>query len=150
MKAPSFSLTDQDNKVHTLHDYKGRWVILYFYPKDNTPGCIREACGFRDKLDELKKKNIAVLGVSRDSVASHRKFADQYRLNFPLLSDESGKTIKAYGAWGIKQILGKGFEAVLRKTFLIDPNGKIRKEYNEIQVLNHAEEVLKDIEKLSK
>jgi len=146
MKAPLFSLPDQNNKIHSLADYKGKWVVLYFYPKDNTPGCIREACGFRDKLDLLQKNNIVVLGVSKDSVESHKKFVEQYQLNFPLLSDSDLNVIKAYKAYGIKEVVFKNFETVIRKTYIIGPDGEIKKEYPKIDVLEHAEEVLKDIE----
>ncbi|PIY72538.1 peroxiredoxin, partial [Candidatus Roizmanbacteria bacterium CG_4_10_14_0_8_um_filter_33_9] len=142
MKAPLFSLPDQNNKIHSLADYKGKWVVLYFYPKDNTPGCIREACGFRDKLDLLQKNNIVVLGVSKDSVESHKKFVEQYQLNFPLLSDSDLNVIKAYKAYGIKEVVFKNFETVIRKTYIIGPDGEIKKEYPKIDVLEHAEEVL--------
>jgi|SRR3990167_7537008 len=145
MKAVNFSLADQNNKIHTLTDYKGQWVVVYFYPRDDTPGCTKEACGFRDKSQPYKDENIAILGISRDSVASHKKFAEKYHLNFPLLSDESKKTIIAYDAWGEKKFLGKTFEGILRKTFLIDPKGKIRKTYDKVDVLNHAETILQDV-----
>jgi len=146
MKAPDFSLPDQNNTLHSLSDYKGKWIVLYFYPKDNTPGCIREACGFRDILDLLKENDIVVLGVSKDSVESHKKFVEQYQLNFPLLSDPELKIIKAYKAYGIKEVVFKNFETVIRKTYIIDPQGEIKKEYPKVDVLEHAEEVLKDIE----
>ena len=145
MKAVNFSLADQNNKIHTLTDYKGQWVVVYFYPRDDTPGCTKEACGFRDKSQPYKDENIAILGISRDSVASHKKFAEKYHLNFPLFSDESKKTIIAYDAWGEKKFLGKTFEGILRKTFLIDPKGKIRKTYDKVDVLNHAETILQDV-----
>ncbi len=148
MKAPDFTLPDQNNKIHSLSDYKGKWVVLYFYPKDNTPGCIREACGFRDKTESLQKNNIVVLGVSRDSVASHKEFVKKYQLNFPLLSDPSLETIKAYKAFGIKQVMFKNFETVIRKTFIIGPDGEIKKEYPKVDVLEHAEEVLEDVSQL--
>jgi len=150
MKAPLFSLPDQNNKIHSLADYKGKWVVLYFYPKDNTPGCIREACGFRDKLDLLQKNNIVVLGVSKDSVESHKKFVEQYQLNFPLLSDSDLNVIKAYKAYGIKEVVFKNFETVIRKTFIISPEGEIKKEYPKVDVLEHAEEVLHDIKAFNK
>lgn len=145
MKAPNFSLPDQNNKIHSLEDYKGQWVVVYFYPRDDTPGCTKEACGFRDKSQPYKDQNIIVLGISKDSVVSHKKFAEKYHLNFPLLSDESKKTIIAYGAWGEKKFLGKTFEGILRKTFLIDPTGEIRKTYDKVDVLNHADTILQDI-----
>ena len=145
MKAPHFSLSDQNNKIHNLEDYKGRWVVVYFYPRDDTPGCTKEACGFRDNSQLYKNENIIVLGISKDSVDSHKKFAEKYHLTFPLLSDESKETIKTYNAWGEKKFLGKTFEGILRKTFLIDPKGKIRKTYDKVDVLNHAETILQDV-----
>jgi len=149
MRAHTFSLPDQDNKTHNLTNYKGHWVVVYFYPRDDTPGCTKEACGFRDKIQPYKDQDIRVLGISKDSVASHKKFADKYHLTFPLLSDESAETIKAYGAWGEKKFLGKTFEGILRKTYLIDPEGQIRKTYDKVDVLSHAETILQDIKTLS-
>jgi len=148
MKAINFSLSDQNNKIQNLTDYQGQWVVVYFYPHDDTPGCTKEACGFRDKSQPYKDENIAILGISKNSVDSHRKFAEKYHLNFPLLSDESIETIKAYGAWGVKKFLGKTFQGILRKTFLIDPKGEIRKIYDKVDVLNHAETIFQDIKLL--
>jgi len=148
MKAIDFSLTDQNGKVHKLSSYRGSWVLLYFYPKDDTPGCTKEACGFRDSLNELKKHNVVVLGVSADSVTSHQKFAQKYNLNFPLLSDEKKEVIKAYDAWGKKKFMGKEFEGILRVSFLINPEGDIVKKYDKVKPEIHAEEVLEDIKKL--
>lgn len=141
MKAPAFSLPDQNNKTHNLADYKGQWVVVYFYPRDDTPGCTKEACGFRDKSQPYKDQNIVILGISKDSIVSHKRFAQKYHLTFPLLSDESTKTIRAYDAWGL---LG-----VLRKTYLIDPHGEIRKTYDKVDVLSHADNILHDIKELS-
>ena len=148
MKAINFSLSDQNNKIQNLTDYQGQWVVVFFYPHDDTPGCTKEACGFRDKSQPYKDENIAILGISKNSVDSHRKFAEKYHLNFPLLSDESIETIKAYGAWGVKKFLGKTFQGILRKTFLIDPKGEIRKIYDKVDVLNHAETIFQDIKLL--
>lgn len=148
MKAINFSLPDQSNNLHNLADYRGRWVVVYFYPHDDTPGCTKEACGFRDKSQPYKDNKIVIFGISKDSVVSHKKFAEKYHLNFPLLSDESKDVIKAYGAWGEKKFLGKTFEGVLRKTFLIDPTGKIQKTYDKVDVLNHADAILQDIKLL--
>jgi len=120
MKTIDFSLTDQNGKVHKLSSYRGSWVLLYFYPKDDTPGCTKEACGFRDSLNELKKHNVVVLGVSADSVSSHQKFSQKYNLNFPLLSDEKKEVIKAYGVFGKKKFMGREFEGILRISFLIN------------------------------
>ena len=145
MKAIDFSLPDQNGKVHSLSSYKGSWVLLYFYPKDDTPGCTKEACGFRDSLNDLKKHNVFVLGVSADSVSSHQKFAKKYNLNFPLLSDEKKEIIKAYGAFGKKKFMGKEFEGILRISFLINPEGEIVKKYDKVKPEVHAKEVLEDI-----
>ena len=149
MKAIDFSLMDQNEKVHTLSSYKGNWVLLYFYPKDDTPGCTKEACGFRDSLNDLKKYNVVVLGISADSVSSHQKFAKKYNLNFPLLSDEKKEVIKAYGAFGKKKFMGKEFEGILRISFLINPQGEIVKKYDKVKPEVHAKEVLEEIKNLS-
>ncbi len=148
-KAPSFSLPDQDGTIHSLSDYKGKWVLMYFYPKDDTPGCTKEACGFRDVSEEYKKKGVQVLGISKDSVASHKKFANKYLLTFPLLSDESTDVIKAYGAWGEKKFMGRVYMGINRISFLIGPDQTIRKEYLKVDVFTHAKEILQDVESLS-
>lgn len=150
MKTVDFSLPDQEGKIHRLSDYSGKWVVLYFYPKDNTPGCTKEACGFRDWSKELGKLNVKVLGVSSDSVNSHKKFSQKYKLNFPLLSDETKKVIKKYGAWGKKKFLGREFEGVLRITYLINPKGKIVKKYEKVKPEDHAKEIFADIQELIK
>jgi thioredoxin-dependent peroxiredoxin len=143
--ASDFSLPDQDGKLHKLSDYKGKWVVLYFYPKDNTPGCTKEACNFRDSFRELQKLDVQILGVSKDSVASHKKFAEKYSLNFPLLSDESHEVIKKYNAWGVKKFMGREFEGIFRMTYLIDPKGEIKKIYEKVNPLTHASEIIKDL-----
>jgi peroxiredoxin Q/BCP len=130
--APDFSLPDQNGKEHKLSDYKGKWVLLYFYPKDDTPGCTKEACAIRDNLPDFKKLKTIVLGVSADSVKSHGKFVEKYQLPFTLLADEDKKVIKQYGAWD-------------RTSFLIDPRGKIVKIYEKVKPETHAEEVLMDL-----
>lgn len=145
MKAKDFTLPDQSNTVHTLKQYKGKWIVLYFYPKDDTPGCTIEACKFRDSLAELQKLGVVILGVSKDSVASHKKFAEKYHLNFPILSDESKDVIKAYKAWGMKKFLGRSFEGTLRISYLIDPAGEIKKVYENVNPTIHAGEILRDI-----
>jgi len=144
-KAPSFKLPDQDGKVHSLADYQGQWLLLYFYPRDNTPGCTKEACQLRDNFADFKKDNAAVLGVSADSVTSHNKFSDKHKLLFPILSDSDKKTIKAYDAWGEKKFMGRSFLGIKRISFLIDPAGKIAKVYNKVKPADHALEVLNDI-----
>lgn len=131
--APAFELLDQDNKMHQLSDYLGKWVVLYFYPKDDTPGCTKEACNFRDSYQEFIKRGMVILGVSQDSVASHLKFASKYHLTFPLLSDPDKNMIKAYEAGGL---ISK------RITYLINPQGLIAKSYDKVNPLTHAKQIL--------
>lgn len=145
-QAPSFSLPDQDGIIRNLSDYKGAWLILYFYPKDDTPGCTKEACNFRDNTNEFQKRGVVIVGVSKDSVASHKKFAEKYHLNFPLLSDQALSMIKAYDAWGEKKFMGRTFAGVLRNTYLINPHGEIVKIYEKVNPLVHADEILRDID----
>jgi peroxiredoxin Q/BCP len=134
-KAPDFSASDQDGKIHNLADYAGQWLLLYFYPRDNTPGCTVEACSLRDNFPHFEKLKTAVVGVSTDSVASHGKFASKYSLPFTLLADPDHKIIKAYQADGFKR----------RISYLIDPSGVIVKAYYNVKPANHAEEVLEDL-----
>jgi len=141
-KAPAFTLASSEGDKVSLGDFKGKKVILYFYPKDDTPGCTREAEGFRAALPKIKKKNAVVLGVSRDSVDSHCKFIDKYDLNFPLLSDPDGKVLRAYGAWGEKNMYGKKTEGVLRTTVIIDGEGKVEKVFPRVKVDGHVDKVL--------
>jgi len=148
MIATNFSLKDQDGKLWTLSDLKGKWVVLYFYPRDNTPGCTKEACNFRDSFHELQSMEVQIVGISKDSVTSHKKFADKFSLNFPILSDESLKTIKAYDSWGKKKFMGREFEGTLRNTYLINPKGEIVKKYEKVNPLTHASEIIADIKKL--
>lgn len=149
MKAIDFNLPDENGKTHKLADYRSKWVVVYFYPKDDTPGCTKEACNFRDSLSDLKKFGVVILGISKDSVKSHQKFSQKYHLNFPILSDESKETIKAYHAWGMKKFLGKQFEGTLRKTYLIDKEGNISKIYDNVNPTIHAGETLSDIKQLN-
>ena len=149
MKAPNFSLPDQDGNIHTLKQYAGKWVVLYFYPKDKTPGCTKEACSFRDGRDYLEANGAIVLGISKDSIASHKKFADAHNLNFTLLSDESIDTIKAYDAWGKKKFMGKEYMGIKRDTYLINPSGEIVKKYEGVNPLTHVGELLKDLQQLA-
>lgn len=148
--APDFSLPDQDDKIHKLSDYKGKWVLLYFYPKDNTPGCTTEACTLRDAFEEFDRKNAVVLGVSADSPKSHAGFASKHKLPFTLLSDENKEVLTAYGVWAKKKFLGKEYMGILRNSYLIDPKGKIVKIYEGVKPAKHAEEVLVDLIKLQK
>ncbi|KKS95578.1 MAG: Alkyl hydroperoxide reductase/ Thiol specific antioxidant/ Mal allergen [Microgenomates group bacterium GW2011_GWC1_43_13] len=145
MQARDFRLPDQNGKIHRLSDYKGKWIILYFYPKDNTPGCTKEACNFRDSIDKFQKLGAVILGVSVDSVASHKKFAEKYRLNYPILSNESKDVIKEYKSWGIKKFMGREFEGTIRNTYLIDPKGKVKKFYEKVNPLSHSEQIIKDL-----
>jgi peroxiredoxin Q/BCP len=140
--APAFSaLTNSGMKV-SLADFKGKHVILYFYPKDDTPGCTKEACAFRDHFAEFRKKGVVVLGVSVDPVKMHDKFVVKYRLPFTLLADEDKKIVKAYGVWGQKSFMGRKYLGTHRVTFLIGPDGKIKKIWPKVKPEEHAEEVL--------
>lgn len=141
-KAPAFTSKDQDGKTVKLSDYKSKRVVLYFYPKDDTPGCTKEACSFRDADDVFNSKGIKVLGVSTDDEKSHQKFISKFQLPFDLLADTDKKIVEAYGVWGEKSMYGKKYMGTLRKTFLIDENGKIAKIFDKVNVAEHADEVL--------
>ncbi len=145
MKTPSFFLPDQDGKTHSMSDYRGKWVVVYFYPKDDTPGCTKEACGFRDFGADFAKRGVVILGISKDSVESHKKFADKYKLTFPLLADVDHKVAESFGAWGVKKFMGREFTGVLRNTYIINPTGEIVKMYEGVNPLVHAKEVLADL-----
>ena len=142
-KAPEFSAKNQDGETVKLNDLKGSRVVLYFYPKDDTPGCTKEACSFRDADDVYEKKGIKVLGVSVDDEASHRKFIDKYKLPFDLVADTDKKIVEKYGVWGEKSMYGRKYMGTHRKTFLIDEKGKIVKIFDKVKVAEHADEVLK-------
>lgn len=143
--APDFALQDQEEVLHNLSDYRGKKVVLYFYPKDDTPGCTKEACSFRDSFGDFRKNGLVVLGVSKDSISSHAKFQEKYSLPFPLLSDTDTTVIKAYEAWGPKKYMGREYEGVLRITYIIDEEGKILKAYEKVKPQDHAQEILADI-----
>ena len=144
--APDFSLPESvTGEQRNLSDYKGKWLVLYFYPKDDTPGCTTEACSIRDARDNLTDLGAEVVGISKDEPADHEKFKTKYNLNFELLSDTNGEVIDAYGAWG-KKMFGK--EGILRKTFIIDPTGTVRKVYGRVTPLGHGEQVVDELEKL--
>jgi peroxiredoxin Q/BCP len=147
--APAFSLTADDGTKVRLADFKGRPVVLYFYPKDDTPGCTREACAFRDQHSRLKKLGAAVLGVSADDVESHAQFRDKYNLNFPLLADPGHKVADKYGAWREKNMYGKKSWGIQRSTFLIGANGKVAKVWKAVKVDGHDEHVLAALAELS-
>ena len=149
MKAFDFSLPDQNGEVHRLSDYRGKIVVLYFYPKDDTPGCTVEACSFRDNQEIFKENGVVILGVSKDTVVSHKKFAQKHNLRFTIFSDVEKKVIKKYKAWGTKKFLGKTFDGTLRKTYLIDKESNIFKVYDNVNPLTHAAEILKDKESIN-
>lgn len=146
-QAPDFSLLNEEGKITSLSDYKGSWLVLYFYPADDTPGCTIEACGMRDERDNIIAIGAEVVGISKDSTKSHDAFKAKYTLNFTLLSDEKLEAIKAYGCWGRKMF---GVEGVLRKTFLIDPEGVVRKVYGRVTPVGHAKKVIHDLKELMK
>jgi peroxiredoxin Q/BCP len=145
--APAFTLLDGKGVGHSLADYKGKWVVLYFYPKDDTPGCTTEACSLRDARDTLAEMGAEIIGISRDEPNSHEKFKAKYSLNFTLLTDADAKTINDYGAWG-KKMFGK--EGILRKTFIINPEGMVVKVYGRVTPMGHGEAVIQDLEALQK
>lgn len=149
-KAPDFNALDKDGKMHALADYEGSWLVVYFYPKDDTPGCTLEACEFRDSYDMLKSKGINVIGVSRDSASSHQKFAQKHALPFPLLSDPDHVMIDAFGAWGEKTFMGRVFDGILRKTYIINPEGMIVHEFETVSPKGHAGQVYDVITELMK
>ena len=149
-KAPSFSLLDQEGKKHSLSQYQGKWVLLYFYPKDDTSGCTKEACAIRDEFPAFKKLSCVVLGVSIDAVSSHSKFADKYDLPFTLLADEKKEVVKKYKVWQKKSMYGREYMGTLRTSFLINPKGMIAKVYEKVKPEIHADEVLADLKKLRK
>jgi len=146
--APDFTLPDQDGVERSLSEYRGQWVLLYFYPKDDTVGCTKEACSIRDVFPKFESLNIAVLGVSTDSAESHKRFTEKYKLPFTLLSDAHKKAVNLYGVWGEKNFMGRESEGTIRSSFLIDPTGTIEKIYIDVKPEKHADEVLKDLKRL--
>ena len=143
--APDFSLLGLDGKIHALKDYKGKWVVLYFYPADDTPGCTAEACSLRDSRDTLAEMGAEIIGVSKDDPNSHENFKAKYSLNFQLLTDPEATAINAYGAWGKKMF---GREGILRKTFIINPEGQVVKEYGRVTPIGHGEQVVSELKTL--
>lgn len=144
--SPDFTLNDQDGEAHTLNDEKGNWVLLYFYPKDDTPGCTKQACAIRDNFPLFEKLGCTVFGISIDGEKSHKKFEEKYELPFILLSDTEKKVVEAYGVWGKKKFMGREYEGTLRTSFLVNPEGKIAKIYENVKPEKHAEEVLADLQ----
>ncbi|UCE62758.1 MAG: thioredoxin-dependent thiol peroxidase [Nitrospirota bacterium] len=147
--APPFTLLDDSGQKVSLSDFKGKKVVLYFYPKDDTPGCTKEACAFRDGIDDLRDSRAVVLGISADSVESHKKFSTKYDLNFPLLSDVDKKALQAYGVWKEKSLYGRKFMGIERTTYVIDVEGKIAHIFPKVKVDAHLEDVLGELELLS-
>jgi len=143
--APDFTLPDTSGNAHTLSEFAGKWIVLYFYPKDDTPGCTTQACSLRDARDTLAEMGAEIIGVSKDDASSHEKFKAKYSLNFTLLTDIKGEVIESYGAWGKKMY---GREGILRKTFIIDPSGQVQKVYGRATPLGHGDQVIEELKKL--
>ncbi len=148
-EAPDFSLPDQDGSMVRLGDSNGSWRVVYFYPKDDTSGCTAEACGFRDRMADLQKAGVVVLGISRDTVRSHKKFYDKYGLNFMILADPEHNVIEQYGAWQEKSMYGRKYMGTQRMTYLVDREGIVRKVYPNVVPKGHEQEVLNDVASLS-
>ena len=146
--APAFSATNQDDKTLSLLDFQGSWLILYFYPKDNTPGCTTEAIDFSQKQAEWENLNVKILGVSPDSVKSHRKFIEKHSLALQLLSDPDHQVAESYGVWGLKKFMGKEYMGIIRSTFLIDPSGNLAQVWPSVKVKGHVESVLSKVREL--
>jgi len=143
--APEFELLDGEGNIHRLSDYQGQMVVLYFYPKDDTPGCTKEACSFRDAYQDFKDAGVEVIGISPDSEKSHSDFIEKYELPFTLLSDAEHQVCEAYGVWGIKKSFGRDYEGVYRTTFVIDPEGKIKRVFENVKPSDHSQEVLEEL-----
>jgi peroxiredoxin Q/BCP len=148
IKAPEFCLPNQDETEICLRDLAGKWVVLYFYPKDNTPGCTTEACDFTNEVEEFEDLDAVILGVSPDSPKKHRNFIEKKDLKITLLSDEDKTVLKAYGAWGLKKNYGREYEGVIRSTFIISPDGEIAHEWRNVRVKGHVEKVKEKLKEL--
>lgn len=148
MKAKNFSLPASNGNTVSLEDFKGKNVIVYFYPKDNTPGCTTEACSFRDSFEEFQSSETIILGISKDSIKKHNGFIEKHNLPFLLLSDEDGKVCEDYGVWQLKKMMGKEYMGIVRSTFLIDKEGKLVKEWRAVKVNGHIEEVLEFVKEM--
>lgn len=149
-KAPQFKTVDQNGKLHELKEWQGKWLILYFYPKDDTPGCTKEACSFRDNFAKFKKKRIVVVGISADDKKTHKRFAKKYNLPFMLLADNKKEVIKKYNVWGKKTFMGHSYLGIKRTTFLIDPSGKVAKIYENVKPDDHALQIIEDLKQIKR
>lgn len=147
MKAPEFNLTDSEGNQHQLSDYEGETIVVYFYPKDDTPGCTKEACSFRDAYADFKEAGVEVIGISPDTEKSHKKFANKYDLPFTLLSDPDHEVSEAYGVWGLKKYMGREYEGIYRTTFIIGPEGEIKRVFENVKPSDHSQEVLEEVMK---
>lgn len=147
MKAPEFELKDSEGNIHHLSDYKGQTIVIYFYPKDDTPGCTKEACSFRDSYADFREAGVEVIGISPDTVNSHTKFANKYDLPFTLLADPEHEVCEAFGVWGLKKSFGREYEGVYRTTFIIGPEGEIKRVFENVKPSDHSQEVLEEVKK---
>ena len=147
MKAPEFNLTDSEGNQHQLSDYQGETIVVYFYPKDDTPGCTKEACSFRDAYADFKEAGVEVIGISPDTEKSHKKFANKYDLPFTLLSDPDHQVSEDYGVWGLKKYMGREYEGIYRTTFIIGPDGEIKRVFENVKPSDHSQEVLEEVKK---
>ena len=146
-QAPEFELKDQSGQTHKLLDYRGQTIVVYFYPKDDTTGCTKEACSFRDSFSEFKAAGVTVLGISPDSEKSHAKFAEKYELPFTLLADPDHQVCEAYGVWGLKKFMGREYDGVFRTTFIVGPDGAVKHVFEKVKPENHSQEVLAEVRK---
>lgn len=146
--APELALPDQDGVVHDVKDYRGQWLLIYFYPKDDTPGCTVEACALRDNFPAFKNLGITVLGISADTTKKHASFAKKYELPFTLLADEDKRVVETYGVWGKKKFMGREYMGISRTSFLVGPDGLIKKIYENVKPKDHAGEVLADVSRM--
>lgn len=144
-QAPNFSLKDHQGNVHQLSDYKGQSVVVYFYPKDDTPGCTKEACSFRDSYDDFREAGVEIIGISPDNEKSHTKFVEKFQLPFVLLSDPDHNVCEAYGVWGLKKFMGREYEGVFRTTFVIGPDGVIKRVFENVKPEDHSQEVISEV-----
>ena len=147
VKAPEFNLTDSEGNQHRLSDYEGETIVVYFYPKDDTPGCTKEACSFRDAYADFKEAGVEVIGISPDTEQSHKKFANKHDLPFTLLSDPDHQVSEAYGVWGLKKYMGREYEGIYRTTFIIGPDGEIKRVFENVKPSDHSQEVLEEVMK---